>query len=380
MNWRLLVGDVREQLATLPAESVQTCVTSPPYWGLRDYGTGRWEGGEESCDHRRADWSKISSGKTRNSCRPGRAEVPSPQFGRTCGKCGAQRIDNQIGLEATPDDFCAALVDVFREVRRVLKKDGTCWVNLGDTYLAQQGNGFNGQKRLDAANLNVKVKRPAGMKPKDLCGIPWMVAFALRADGWYLRSDIIWAKPNPMPESIKDRPTKAHEYIFLLSKSERYFYDAAAIAEQASCTDGTMRFSNANALARNLGNAGTGNEVKPSAAQPLRPDVRNARSVWSITTQPYPEAHFATFPEALPEKCILAGSRHGDVVLDPFTGSGTTGAVAIRLGREFVGCELNQAYAELARKRIGGAAPLFATEQPQAVAAVDPGLPLTGTD
>jgi DNA modification methylase len=339
VNWRLLVGDVRDKLAEIPDGSVQTCVSSPPYWGLRDYG-----------------------------------------------------VDGQIGLETTPDAFLEAIVAVYRGVWRVLRDDGTCWVNLGDTYLAQQGHGFNGQKRLDAANLNVKVKRPEGVKPKDLVGIPWMVAFALRADGWYLRSDIIWAKPNPMPESVTDRPTKAHEYIFLLSKSARYYYDADAIKNPPSAAmlqeveqgysgqatkdyGGTGAQNPSDVKARIIARArdkqrGHGRrhagfndrwDAMPKEAQMALGS--NARTVWSIATQPYPDAHFATFPEAIPEKCILAGSRAGDVVLDPFTGSGTTGAVALRLGRQFVGIELNPTYAELARKRIGGAVPLFASEQ-----------------
>jgi DNA modification methylase len=302
LNWRILVGDVRERLRDLPDGSVQTCVTSPPYWALRDYG-----------------------------------------------------VAGQIGLEDTPDAFCAALVDVFREVRRVLRDDGTCWVNLGDTYLAQQGEGFNGQKRLDHANRNVKVKRPIGVKPKDLCGIPWRVAFALQADGWYLRSDIIWSKPNPMPESVTDRPTKAHEYLFLLSKRASYYYDAEAISE-GQVSNGFGGFSNKSTLKSVRLDA----SHKPSLVNAENDGMRNKRSVWHIATQPYPEAHFATFPEALIEPCILAGSRVGDTVLDPFNGSGTTGAVAIRHQRNYIGIELNPAYVALAEKRIGAVAPLFA--------------------
>jgi DNA modification methylase len=336
VTWRLMVGDVREQLALLPDGCVQTCVSSPPYWGLRDYG-----------------------------------------------------VEGQIGREPTPEAFVEAIVDVYREVWRVLKDDGTIWVNLGDSYLAQQGSGFNGQKRLDHANRNVKVQRPAGVKPKDLAGIPWMVAFALRADGWYLRSDIIWAKPNPMPESVTDRPTKAHEYIFLLSKRERYYYDAEAIRTPFSAS--TLRqFDEAYEGQATKDYDGTGaqnpSDVKRRIVARARDKQRghgrrhagfndrwdampkveqqmggsNARTVWLIATQPYPDAHFATFPEAIPERCIKAGSRVGDLVLDPFTGSGTTGQVAIQLGRSFVGIELNPQYAELARRRIGGAAPLFA--------------------
>lgn len=358
-TWKILVGDVREQLQTLPEGCVQTCVTSPPYWGLRDYGTAQWDGGSEGCDHvgsvRASDKSTLA-GYTSEDVKMRNFGMP---FRNVCGKCGARRIDNQIGLEPTPEAFCESLVSVFREVKRVLADGGTLWMNLGDSYLAQQGSGFNGQKRFDAANLNVKVKRPANVKPKDLCGIPWMVAFALREDGWYLRSDIIWSKPNPMPESVTDRPTKAHEYIFLLSKSARYFYDAEAIWEAAAypgdnralrtdlrkqldpmCFDGGSR-------------ARTGNPTGEN---------RNKRTVWHIATQPYPEAHFATYPEKLIEPCILAGSRPGDTVLDPFTGSGTTGVVAIRHQRNFIGCELNPAYVQLAERRIGGVAPLFATE------------------
>jgi DNA modification methylase len=328
VNWRVLIGDVREKLAEMPDASVQTCVTSPPYWGLRDYGHA-----------------------------------------------------GQLGLEKTPDAYVAAMVWVFSEVRRVLKDDGTLWLNLGDSYAAgKQGRddegpediarraaafGTGAPKALANGAKGVARKAPDGLKPKDLVGIPWRVAFALQADGWYLRSDIIWSKPNPMPESVTDRPTKAHEYVFLLAKSQRYFYDADAIQEQGKdwSTGGpgvgikeTHHYG-----AGNGGNAGLKGIAKRYQGEDP-PTTRNARSVWSITTQPYPEAHFATFPEALPERCIKAGTRLGDLVLDPFCGSGTTGKVAVRLGREFVGIELNPTYAELARTRIGGAAPLFATE------------------
>jgi DNA modification methylase len=388
-TWQMLVGDVREKLAELPAQSVQTCVTSPPYWGLRDYGTGKWQGGDQACDHR-----SPTMREGRNESRPKLAGSEATNAAQlllahrsACGRCGAVKVDAQIGLEPTPEEFVTALVDVFRSVRRVLKDDGTLWVNLGDSYLAQQGNGFNGQKRLDHANRNVKVKRPDGMKPKDLAGIPWMVAFALRADGWYLRSDIIWAKPNPMPESITDRPTKAHEYVFLLSKRPRYYYDAAAIRQPYAAStltqfqtpyegEGTKDYAaagvqNPSDIKRRITDkqrghgrrhAGFNDRWDAMPKEEQQATGANCRTVWNIATQPYPDAHFATFPEALPERCILAGSKAGDLVLDPFTGSGTTGAVALRLGRSFVGCELNPAYAELARTRIGGANPLFASE------------------
>ena len=427
MNWRLLTGDVRDSLRTLPTGTARTCVTSPPYWGLRDYG-----------------------------------------------------VEGQLGLEPTPDAYVAAMVDVFREVRRVLTDDGTLWLNIGDSYARQAGpeeskfasshTNSTGHRRVmdEGGSPSKKNVPPPGLKAKDLVGIPWMVAFALRADGWYLRSDIIWHKPNPMPESVTDRPTKAHEYLFLLSKSKSYYYDAAAIAEASSGLTG--------------GRFGAGGEevgrLRQDAARPRPVDdgTRNKRSVWTIATQPYPEAHFATFPEALIEPCILAGSQGegkrcdcdeviatptgsgeitdpsrvvgragfdrprradegtrpitrreqrshaeqmrvslfrdqmqdaagpafahyirtdasgarplppellrewlavgwlqqaepcrcpimpADIVLDPFTGSGTTGAVAIRHQRSFVGCELNPAYVELARQRIGKESPLFAME------------------
>ena len=302
INWRLLTGDVRDSLRTLPTGTARTCVTSPPYWGLRDYG-----------------------------------------------------VEGQLGLEPTPDAYVTAMVEVFREVRRVLAEDGTLWLNLGDSYCGGgRGCEVKGWEAGEKKNKIAPIETPLGMKAKDLVGIPWMLAFALRADGWYLRSDIIWSKPNPMPESVTDRPTKAHEYIFLLSKSARYYYDADAIAEASTGVSG-------GGFSENTARA----QLNHGAMRLRRPEdtgFRNKRSVWNVATQPYPDAHFATFPEALIEPCILAGSAVGDTVLDPFTGSGTTGAVAIRHQRSFVGCELNPAYVELARQRIGKESPLFAME------------------
>lgn len=308
-QWRILVGDVREQLRTLPDASVQTCVTSPPYWGLRDYG-----------------------------------------------------MPGQLGLEPTPDAYVAAMVDVFAEVWRVLKDDGTCWINLGDSYQTTSGGGQQVAQSNTGAGLaanRVGAGKIPGLKPKDLVGIPWRVAFALQAYGWYLRSDIIWSKPNPMPESVTDRPTKAHEYLFLLSKAERYFYDAAAIADAALYPGDhrALRTDTRKVVDPMCADGGS----RARTGLPTG-DTRNKRSVWSIATQPYPDAHFATFPEALIEPCILAGSKPGDTVLDPFNGSGTTGAVAIRHQRNYIGVELNPAYVELARTRIGKVAPLFAWE------------------
>jgi DNA modification methylase len=287
---RVLVGDVRTRLAELPDGSVQTCITSPPYWGLRDYGQG-----------------------------------------------------DQIGLEPTPKEYVAQLVDVFREVRRVLADDGTLWLNLGDSYGAD----------------------------KQLMGMPWRVAFALQEDGWYLRQDIIWAKPNPMPEGITDRCTKAHEYVFLLSKSPRYRYDRKAVlepfADKRMGNPGAYKWSYANDPETGRGVRGLGGPNTKLQENGWNADGavkgRNRRSVWTIPSKPFRGAHFAVMPEALVEPCILAGSSPGDLVLDPFTGSGTVGLVALRHGRDFVGVELNPQYAAMAETRISEDAPLLNTVQ-----------------
>ena len=304
---RIIQGDCIEGLRTLPDASVHCCVTSPPYWGLRDYGH-----------------------------------------------------DGQIGLESTPEAYVARMVEVFREVRRVLRDDGTCWVNLGDSYASQGGahggRGDNqsgvGAKRVHDAGGGDKSSRvaPGGLKPKDLVGIPWRVAFALQADGWYLRQDIIWHKPNPMPESVRDRCTKAHEYVFLLTKSERYYYDAEAVSE-AAATAGQKGLGFYPGRAGAMGRKPSGNEAK-DPLEGTRPTVRNRRSVWTVTTKPYSGAHFAVMPAALVEPCIKAGCPEGGTVLDPFAGSGTTLAVAAELGRSGIGCELNPEYIKLAEERI----------------------------
>jgi len=288
----------------IASKSVQCVVTSPPYFGLRDY-----------------------------------------------------KIDDQIGLEQSPELYVAHLVAVFREVWRVLREDGTIWVNLGDSYATPKvGNtlpdGFEGDRinKPNRCNTNTFIKKLApGYKPKDLIGIPWMVAFALRADGWYLRSDIIWSKPNPMPESVTDRPTKAHEYLFLLTKQARYFYDADAIKEPLAVEP----HAPGNKVSKDAGHLrndfGTDRMEKVWGVDGLR----NRRSVWEIATQPTSYAHFATFPEKLVEPCILAGSRPGDLILDPFAGSGTTGRVAIKHNRQFIGTELNFKYIhEISHRRL----------------------------
>jgi DNA modification methylase len=282
------------------------------------------------------------------------------QYRDTCDQCGARRIDSQLGLESTPQEYVANMVRVFREVWRVLKDDGTLWVNIGDSYAAHPGQRKDTDKagekqRTNGASTGVGSRSVDSLKPKDLCGIPWRLAFALQEDGWYLRSDIIWAKPNPMPESVTDRPTKSHEYIFLLTKQERYFYDADAIREpHVRLWDD----SNGGNLSRNGEHKyGDGlrdkSEYRPNLKDYPKPNElgRNKRTVWTVATQPYSEAHFATFPEDLIKPCIMAGSAIGDTVLDPFGGSGTTGQVAIELGRKAVLIELNQEYIEMIKIR-----------------------------
>ena len=354
----VVVGDAR----SLPVGGgvVQCVVTSPPYWGLRDYGTARWEGGDAACDHRQQLGGEgVSSAKQNTS-----AGTQSIAYRDVCGKCGARRIDAQLGLEATPDLYVASMVGVFREVWRVLREDGTLWLNLGSSYAG--GGGFcetapstatskSGKYGSSGAAMKSAGDVP-GFKAKDLVPIPWMVAMALQADGWYLRSDIIWSKPNPMPESVTDRPTKAHEYVFLLTKAARYYWDAEAVRE--ANTDDMLRRS---ALGHTRGANGKvdasrcdADTLRGEQAKPILANGRNLRSVWSIATQPYPEAHFATMPEKLVEPCIKAGSKPGDWVLDPFTGSGTVGRVAHRFNRRFVGVELNPAYVGLSQGRMSG--------------------------
>jgi len=279
------------------------------------------------------------------------------------------RVDNQIGLEPTPDLYVAALVDVFAAVRRVLADDGTLWLNLADSYAANGAGSYGNSEKSTLTTSsragawapgNTIGKTPARecqLPAKNLVGIPWRVAFALQADGWILRSDIIWYKPNPMPESVTDRPTKAHEYLFLFAKSARYYYDAAAIAEPAVTVGDTRHLRRDGAAESGVRHSGE----RSTTGNP-QSDQRNRRSVWTIPPAQYADAHFATYPPALIEPCILAGSKPGDLILDPFNGSGTTGEVAIGNQRSYVGIEINPAYVELARKRIGGVAPMFAQE------------------
>lgn len=283
------------------------------------------------------------------------------QFRDVCRKCGARRIDQQIGLESTPAEYIARLVEVFREVRRVLRDDGTLWVNIGDSYSSQGGKQVAQTKWLiegasDGQNGGQSRSAVTGLKPKDLIGIPWMLAFALRDDGWYLRQDIIWHKPNPMPESVKDRCTKAHEYVFMLSKSARYYYDADATKEPASAGTHAPGVRTGNGSKHATSPNGF---IRDKCAYDVMPETRNKRSVWTLATLPTPEAHFATFPIELPETCLRAGCPEGGTVLDPFAGAGTTGLACLKNGRNFVGIELNAEYVRIAEDRARKYQPLF---------------------
>lgn len=310
---KILVGDVRQRLSDIADGSVQCCVTSPPYWGLRDYGH-----------------------------------------------------DGQLGLEQTPDDYVDNMVAVFREVHRVLSDDGVLWLNLGDSYASfRDGKATPDTTRGEsigtlvpkgsASNRMASSFAGSIIKHKDLVGIPWRVAFALQSDGWYLRQDIIWHKPNPMPESVADRCTKSHEYLFMLTKSPRYYFNNKEIREPSANIGATsIRFGG-----NKYGDSNDPKHATKSGNEYTDNGFRNRRSVWTIATQPFRGAHFAVMPEALCEPPILATSRPGDIVLDPFTGSGTVAVVALRHGRNFVGTELNPEYAQIAQDRISQHSPMF---------------------
>jgi DNA modification methylase len=297
-------GDCRDTMQKWKEQGIkaQTCVTSPPYYGLRDYGH-----------------------------------------------------EGQIGLEETPEEYIKAMVEVFRCVWDVLEDDGTLWLNIGDSYANNTSAGdktfgnpeFNKNRPSRAATKTASKSVPNGCKPKDLIGIPWLLAFALRADGWYLRQDIIWHKPNPMPESVQDRCTKAHEYIFLMSKSQKYYYDHEAIQEQAERPEGPGNKTHRHSQEGIYVTGSQKNLAKIGASE-----IRNKRSVWTVNVKPYTGAHFAVFPQELIEPCIMAGAPVGGIVLDPFMGSGTTAQVAQNLGRQYLGCELNPDYKPLQKKRV----------------------------
>jgi len=439
----ILQGDVTDKLQEIKSDFIQCVVTSPPYWGLRDYGTAEWEGGDENCEHINqkclaSDKNKLSGGKGDRT-----RQTISMQYKSVCKKCSAKRIDKQLGLEETPEEYVIKMVEVFREIKRVLKDDGTLWLNLGDSYSQTRWSDTPSTTGISGKHSDIVSERITGLPPKNLVGIPWRVAFALQADGWYLRQDIIWHKPNPMPESVQDRCTKAHEYIFLLTKSAKYFYDVDAVREpcetkenrpaknyltdskygdidneskhrqgmhkdrgqsvvverpnlpnQKEFVDFIRDKTNAKNLSEDSGiklskvehwfrydesgfayptieDWSTIREYLDDWSEGFKdiddkmtylehhldtidsnPKGRNKRSVWTITTKPYKDAHFAVFPPKIPELCIKAGSKEGDTVLDPFFGSGTTGWVAQRLGRKWIGIELNADYIKIAEKRF----------------------------
>ena len=368
MTVEYLTGDCREVLKTLPEKHFNTVVTSPPYWGLRDYQTGTWVGGDPDCPHMRT--TKI--GKTVKTTTGHQAMhdqgnvVGDAIYKSECPKCGAVRKDLQVGLEDSPAEYVRTLVRIFREIRRVLRDDGTVWLNLGDTYSSHKDCKSISQSLAKGTKAEVahvidkgksvsrdtKKLKEAGLKNKDLIGIPWRVAFALQEDGWYLRQDIIWHKPNPMPESVKDRCTKSHEYIFLLSKFPKYYYDNEAIKEEVKQDWGTRDRTNGK-----YHNEGTG--LVPHSGLESSYETKNKRSVWTVSPKPFKEAHFAVYPTELIEPCILAGCPEDGYVLDPFGGSGTTGLVADRLGRNATLIELNEDYLNIGTNRILGDAPLF---------------------
>lgn len=353
----ILLGDAREKLKELEAESVQCTVTSPPYYGLRDYGTARWEGGDPECTHS----PKRKSGNATSTLGGGKSTTSHAQegfLGETCPKCGAIRIDNQIGLEATPEEYVSAIVDVFREIWRVTRKDGVAWLNIDDSYAgSNKGMGKNGKayacpkQATNKGSVGVPVIE-TDIQSKSLMLIPFRLAIALQDDGWLVRCDVIWNKPNAMPESVTDRPTRAHEYLFLLTKSQSYYYNSEAVLEPYTKPLDRWGGDNLKADGQSSWDEGTGQSSYRDRNMRPNPNGRNRRSVWNINTVPYKEAHFATFPPDLIEPCILAGSREGDTVLDPFGGSGTTGMVALKHHRNAILIDANPEYIKLQKKRL----------------------------
>jgi DNA modification methylase len=400
--------DCLKGLRTLDENSVDMCVTSPPYYALRDYGTGRWEGGDPNCPHyRTSKFSELTATGHKAMGEKGQA-VGDAIYKSVCPLCGAVRVDEQIGLEETPEEYIDKLTEVFVEVYRVLKPEGTLWLNIGDSYwgggwrnAAFNENSGEIQKHSKGTHCGETMPACKGKvgeyKPKDLIGIPWMLAFSLRRAGWYLRQDIIWHKPNPMPESVTDRCTKSHEYLFLLSKSQKYYYDNESIMEPVSdqqrlnYQSGSRKFGiNADRNDNDMGErskdwqpkmrygsgsktnrtheqgyAGAGghrdnsggfdSEIKTKDGE----FVRNKRDVWSVNVKPDTVAHFATYPEDLIKPCILAGCPREGIVLDPFMGSGTTARVARMLNRHFVGFELNPEYCKIINNKTQVMGDLF---------------------
>ena len=374
MGSKILVGNNIEKLKEIESESVDCIVSSPPYFGLRDYGTGTWEGGDPNCPHKRL--TKIS--KDTATGHAGMYEqghvVGDAIYKQTCPECGAKRIDEQFGLEETLEEYIEKTVLLFEELRRVLKPQGTVWWNIGDSY-ANKSSAWGGRGKnsiLNETGLEDKQRRntvvPDGLKAKDLMMIPSRVAIALSENGWYLRSEIIWHKPNPMPESVKDRPTSAHEKIYLFAKNKKYYYDADAIRvpqKQDSIARAgrdvwkNNKIDTGNYSIPNVDSAKKLNQkVRDTVAEGKIP-MANKRNVWTVTTKPFRGAHFAVFPPDLIEPCIKAGCPKGGTVLDPFGGSGTTGLVANNLGRNAILIELNEEYVKIAKKRLGEDLGLF---------------------
>jgi DNA modification methylase len=392
---KILQGDALKRLKQLPDKSVHCIVTSPPYWGLRDYGTAVWKGGKADCSHV-ANVSKnfVFGNESFNKNRPSREETKTPgyYFKNQCGKCGARKTDYQVGLEETPRKFIAKLVKIFMECHRVLRDDGNLYIIIGDSYAASPKNRtseqavrkstLKGSKGTQISCSKQPNKIVGLLKPKDLVGIPWLLAFALRDKGWYLREEIIWNKPNPMPESTKDRCTRAHEQIFHFTKSARYYYDYEAILQPVALSVlKDKRLYNEAYEAPRIDNGYPGNpsrgdgllkrksgnkERKPGSARgcpadnganvmshvPWEGHMANKKSVWTVTPKPFKEAHFAVYPPELISDPIKAGCPEGGIVLDPFFGAGTTGVVASKLGRNFIGIELNEKYIQIAEKRL----------------------------
>ena len=363
MGTKILVGNNMDKLKEINDSTVDCVVSSPPYFGLRDYGTGTWEGGDPNCPHKRL--TKIS--KDTATGHAGMYEqghvVGDAIYKQICPECGAKRVDDQFGLENTIEDYIEKTILLFEELRRVLKPQGTVWWNIGDTYNTQpagnkdlkKSSGLpNTKENLHKRKDNISKKLFKGLKAKDLMMIPARVAIALSENGWYLRSEIIWHKPNPMPESVKDRPTSSHEKIYLFSKNKKYYYDADAIREKAK-TKPTVRNKSAEGYQADYAKGKRFSEGERTYGN----GYANKRNVWTVTTKPFKGAHFAVFPTDLIEPCIKAGCPKGGTVLDPFGGSGTTGFVANNLGRDAILIELNEEYVEIAKKRIGGDNPLF---------------------
>lgn len=367
---KLYQGHVLSVLKSLPSEIVQCCITSPPYWGLRDYKTDSiiWDNKKRDCDHKWIEekgevvgghrGGKKTSGifTERGAIKRGKdTGAENKTVYAFCEKCGAWQ--GSLGLEPTPDLYVKHITDIFREVKRILKKDGTIWVNIGDSYCSmRKGEDQVAQSLRDngtvyppfGANRDRELMQKFGLKHKDLVGIPWRVAFSLQADGWYLRNDIIWNKPNPMPESVKDRCTKSHEYIFMLAKSQKYYYDYESVMEKAKMN----RWGKKKPIKRtkDQGNIFRG----LSRERDMMPETRNKKSVWTVRTKPFPGAHFAVFPPELILPCIQAGSKNGSIILDPFMGSGTVAALSEQLDRNWIGIELSEDYCNIIINRVKG--------------------------